>query len=217
MSYTESFSSALAYAADAHKQQRRKGSSVPYISHLLGVTAIVLDAMGDETEAIAAVLHDVVEDQPLAEGGGRGRLADVRAKFGDHVATIVEALSDWVSEDVTEKKEDASYIDRKTAYHKHLSLEKDKSVLLVSAADKLHNARAMESDFDAIGDELWRRFNGTREQILWNYDQLIAVYKAAVEDRRRDTIVDPLASTVERLRAKSRPAPTNSSRNVVAG
>jgi (p)ppGpp synthase/HD superfamily hydrolase len=201
--YTDSFCSALSYAAAAHRLQHRKGSSVPYISHLLGVAAIVLDAEGDETEATAAVLHDVVEDQPLPEGGGRGRLDDVKSKFGNNVAAIVEALSDWVSADITEKKENSSYIDRKTAYHEHLRFETDKSVLLVSAADKLHNARAMESDFDKIGDQLWKRFNGTREQILWNYYELIAIYYAAVEDSRRAMIVDLLAGTVERLRAKS--------------
>ena len=176
---------------------------MPYVSHLLGVAAIVLDAGGDETEAIAAVLHDVVEDQPLPEGGGRGRLDDVRSNFGHNVATIVEALSDWVSEDIAEKKEISRYIDRKIAYHEHLRSETNKSVLLVSAADKLHNARAMESDFDAIGNDLWQRFNGTREQILWNYYQLIAIYYGAVEDSRRAKIVDLLAGTVERLRAKS--------------
>jgi len=202
VNYTDSFCRALAYAATAHHNQHRKSTKIPYISHLLGVAAIVLDAEGDETEAISALLHDVVEDQPLADGGGRGRLADVTFHFGDKVAKIVEALSDWVSADITEKKEVTSYIDRKIAYHNHLRTETDKSVLLVSAADKLHNARAMESDFDKIKGELWSRFNGTAEQILWNYDQLIEIYVAAVSDSRRDSIVEQLTGTVGRLRTK---------------
>ena len=206
MTYSDLFCNALAYAAEAHKEQRRKRTSIPYISHLLGVTAIVLDAGGDETEAIAAVLHDVVEDQPLQEGGGKGRLADVRARFGDHVAKIVESLSDWVSSDINKKKENSSYADRKITYHNHLRLEADKSVLIVSAADKLHNVRAMETDFNRIGDELWDRFNGSREQILWNFEQLIAIYRTAVLDDRRAPIVEELATTVERL--KSKPAPS---------
>lgn len=203
MNYTDSFCRALAYAGEAHMQQRRKKTTIPYISHLLGVTAIVLDAGGDETEAIAAVLHDVVEDQPLQDGGGRGRLADVRSKFGEHVAKIVESLSDWISSDISEKKENLSYLDRKIAYHEHLKSEKDKSVLIVSAADKLHNARAMESDFDRIGEELWTRFNGSSEDILWNFEQLISIYRAAVLDDRRTPIVENLAKTVERLKSKS--------------
>lgn len=195
--------SALSYAAEAHKEQRRKGSEVPYISHLLGVTAIVLDAGGSETEAIAAVLHDVVEDQPMPNGGGRGRLTDVRLKFGNHVATIVEALSDWISEDATDDKSASDYDDRKAAYHERLCSEQDKSVLIVSAADKLHNARAMESDFDEVGIKLWERFNGTPAQIFRNYDRLIGIYRSGVEDMRRATIVDPLAKPIERLKAKS--------------
>jgi (p)ppGpp synthase/HD superfamily hydrolase len=204
MNAVESFPEALAYAASAHRQQVRKGSGVPYISHLLGVTAIVLDAGGTESEAIAAVLHDVVEDQPLPGGGGRARLADVRSRFGEGVAAMVEALSDWVSESEFDRKEDSGYLARKTAYHEHLRAQTDKSVLLVSAADKLHNARSMEADFDWAGARLWERFNGTPEQIFWNYDRLIAIYRgSAVEDARRVTIVEPLAETVERLKAKS--------------
>jgi (p)ppGpp synthase/HD superfamily hydrolase len=197
------FGRALEYAAEAHKTQSRKASGIPYISHLLGVAAIVLDAGGTETEAIAAVLHDVVEDQPFADGGGRARLADVRAKFGDHVASIVEALSDWISEDGSQQKSASGYENRKAVYHEHLRAERDKSVLLVSAADKLHNARAMEADFDNIGPELWKRFNGTPEQIFWNYDQLIAIYGSAIDDPRRAAVVGPLAETVARLKAKS--------------
>ena len=203
VNYTASFCRALAYAATAHHSQHRKSTNIPYISHLLGVAAIVLDAEGDETEAISALLNDVVEDQPLVAGGGRGRLEDVKFQFGDKVAKIVEALSDWVSADITDKKDDTSYIDRKIAYHNHLRAEADKSVLLVSAADKLHNARAMEADFDKIQGELWSRFNGTGEQILWNYDTLIEIYVAAIEDSRRTSIVEQLAGTVARLRMKS--------------
>jgi (p)ppGpp synthase/HD superfamily hydrolase len=204
VSFSPKFGEALAYAAAAHNEQTRKASRVPYVSHLLGVTAIVLDAGGNETEAIAALLHDVAEDQPLPAGGGRARLADVAAHFGAPVATIVEALSDWISERADqEKTATSSYDERKAAYRQHLRAERDPSVLLVSVADKLHNARSMEADFDAIGDALWPRFNGTPEAILRNYDELIAIYESAVEDRRREPLVAALRHTIERLKAKS--------------
>jgi (p)ppGpp synthase/HD superfamily hydrolase len=201
--YSDSLGEAIAYAASAHREQTRKATSIPYISHLLAVTAIVLEAGGNETEAIAAVLHDVVEDQPFEEGGGRARLADVESHFGSHVAKMVEALSDWVSERGDEQKSAAGYKGRKAKYHEHLRSEQDKSVLLVSAADKLHNARSMDADLDKLGPDLWKRFNGTREDIIWNYDELIAIYRSAVADERRKQIVESLAKTVESLKAKS--------------
>jgi GTP pyrophosphokinase len=119
------------------------------------------------------------------------------------VANIVEALSDWISEDATDDKSTSDYDHRKAAYHKRLSAEKDKSILIVSAADKLHNARAMESDFDKVGARLWERFNGTPAQIFRNYDRLIGIYRSGVPDVRRATIVEPLAETIERLKEKA--------------
>ncbi|MGH8400931.1 MAG: HD domain-containing protein, partial [Gammaproteobacteria bacterium] len=143
---TDRFNQALSYAEAAHRTQQRKGSGIPYVAHLLAVCALVLEYGGDEDQAIAALLHDAVEDQ-----GGAERLKDIRAKFGDQVADIVAACSDaftlpkppW-----QERKQ--QYID---ALSKH-----DPTSWLVSCADKLHNASSILRDYESLGDELWSRF-----------------------------------------------------------
>lgn len=210
---TETFSSAMVYAAHAHRKQLRKGTTIPYIGHLMAVAAIVLEAGGTETEAVAALLHDVVEDQPLSPGGGRARLDDVRNKFGPKVADIVEALSDWISEHDDERKDDVPYLERKRRYHDHLRRETNRSVFLISAADKLHNALAMESDFDHLGQELWLRFNGTRDEILRNYETLIDIYRQAIgRDNRLERIVTPLKEAVRRLKERSATIPSSATK-----
>jgi GTP pyrophosphokinase len=158
---------AIAYAADAHADQVRKGTTVPYLSHLLAVTAIVQEHGGDETAAIAAVLHDVVED-----AGGAARLADVRGRFGDEVAAIVVGCSDA---DTLPKP---PWRGRKEAYIAHLAAE-PAAVQLVSAADKLHNARSLLADHFVHGARLWDRFNGGREGTLWYYRTLVDSYTKA--------------------------------------
>lgn len=168
MKLTQRYADAVAYASIAHATQTRKGTDLPYICHLLGVSSLVLEAGGDEELAIAGLLHDVAEDQ-----GGRPRLADVRTRFGDRVADIVEACSDSLSEDPSQK---APYEQRKRDHIEHLRHASD-DVLLVTAADKLHNARAIHADLLVHGPVTIKRFNGTAQQILWYYNGILNVLK----------------------------------------
>ena len=186
---------------DAHGDHFRKPElTVPYLAHLLGAASTVLEAGGSEQEAILALLHDVVEDQPL-NGSGRARLEDVRTRFGARIADGIEALSDWISEGPDDKKDDGDKEARKRAYRERLAAERDKSVLLVSAADKLNNARAMEDDRALHLEEMWERLKkSTPEQIIDNYRNLIDIYRnAAAHDDRMHRIVIPLGATIERL------------------
>lgn len=160
---TNDFEKALIYAYRVHAEQERKGSGVPYISHLLAVAALVLEAGGSETEAIGALLHDAVEDQ-----GGRERLAEVKEEFGPEVADIVEGCSDAF------EKPKPGWWERKKRYLAHLP-EASASVLMVSVADKLHNARCILADYREIGEELWSRFKTGKEGTLWYYQKLIQV------------------------------------------
>jgi (p)ppGpp synthase/HD superfamily hydrolase len=161
---SDRFERALVYAAQLHAKQRRKGSRVPYVSHLLATAALVLEHGGGEDEAIAALLHDAVEDQ-----GGPKTLAVIRRRFGRIVADIVEGCSDT---DVVPKP---PWRPRKEAYLAHLR-RAPAAVRLVSAADKLHNARTTVADLRLHGASVWERFHaGPREQ-LWYYGSLVAIF-----------------------------------------
>ena len=157
---TDRYTAAIAYAAAIHATQVRKGTSVPYMAHLLGVSSLVLEAGGTEDEAIAGLLRDAVEDC-----GGLPRLADVRARFGDTVADIVLACSDSTDE---QWKEQVDYLERKNAYLAHLA-EADPRAVMVSIADKIHNARALVTDLQREGTRVLRKFNGTGPQIIAYY------------------------------------------------
>jgi (p)ppGpp synthase/HD superfamily hydrolase len=157
---TARFRRALVYAARVHARQLRKGTTRPYIGHLLGVTSIVLTHGGDEDEAIAALLHDAVEDQ-----GGRPRLREIRRKFGARVAQIVEGCTD---SDVEPKP---PWLERKTEYLRQLR-HADSSVRLVSAADKVYNARETLEDLRTHRDALWKRFKGGKQGTLWYYREV---------------------------------------------
>ncbi|MBX3185513.1 MAG: HD domain-containing protein [Labilithrix sp.] len=158
------FTDALVLACDLHRTQARKGSGVPYVAHLLAAASIAIEHGANEDEAIAALLHDAVEDQ-----GGAKTAAAIRARFGDAVADIVVACSDT---DVTPKP---PWRARKEAYVAHVRTA-PASVRLVSAADKLHNARSILADYRAIGDEVWKRFTGGREGTLWYYRALVDAF-----------------------------------------
>ena len=146
MSLSTRFEEALILATRLHAGQVRKGTTIPYIAHLLGVTSIVLEHGGDEEEAIAALLHDAAEDQ-----GGKAILEDIRGRFGYGVAEIVEGCTDaW-----TDPK--PPWRERKQAYVAALR-RASASVRLVSSADKLHNARAILGDYRALGEAVWERF-----------------------------------------------------------
>ena len=188
MKLTNMYAEAVAYASIAHATQTRKGTDLPYICHLLGVSSLVLEAGGDEELAIAGLLHDVAEDQ-----GGKPRLNDVRDRFGKRVADIVEACSDSLSEDPTKK---APYEQRKRDHIEHLRDASD-DALLVTAADKLHNARAIHADLLVHGPDTFKRFNGTAEQILWYYKGILDV----LEDRKASPHLRlPLSQSVELIK-----------------
>ena len=177
------FREALVYAAELHADQVRKGTSIPYVSHLLSVAALVIEDGGSEDEAVAALLHDAVEDQ-----GGKPTLQKIRLRFGQGVADIVEACSDA---DTLPKP---PWRERKERYIAHLQ-HADDSVLRVALADKLHNARAIVLDYRTLGEELWTRFNASRDDILWYYRSALAV----LGTRLSSPLVGELARTVDEL------------------
>ena len=177
MKFSPRFQEALGYAATVHAGQLRKGTAIPYVAHLLEVTAIVLQYGGGEDEAIGALLHDAAED-----GGGQARLNDIRARFGDHVAVIVDGCSDSLAEDPAQK---APWPERKRTYVARIPAE-PAPVRLVSAADKLANARAILDDYHEHRDEIWHRFKGKREGTLWYYR---AVADAFLKAERNDLTV----------------------------
>ena len=156
------FLQAFVFAAEQHKGQMRKASTIPYIAHLMGVASLVLEAGGDEDLAIAALLHDVVEDC-----GGAPMLKEVRRKFGKRVAKVVDGCTD--TDTGTDPK--PPWRERKENYIQRLK-KADADTLLVSAADKLNNVRSILSDYRAIGESIWSRFNGGREGALWYYRTL---------------------------------------------
>lgn len=154
------FLRAFLFAAEKHKGQPRKASTIPYIAHLMGVASLVLEAGGDEDLAIAALLHDVVEDC-----GGAPMLKEVRRRFGPRVAKMVDGCTDT---DVYPKP---PWRQRKEKYIARLRYE-DKETRLVSAADKLNNVRSILSDYRSVGESVWSRFHGGREGTLWYYRTL---------------------------------------------
>jgi GTP pyrophosphokinase len=176
------FDEALVYACGLHADQRRKGSGAPYVAHLLGVTAIVLEHGGSEDEAIGALLHDAVEDQ-----GGAPRLAEIRQRFGPAVAEIVDDCSD---SDTTPKP---PWRERKEAYIAHLP-QAGRSAQLVSAADKLYNVRSTIDDYREHGETVWERFTTGRDGALWYYRTIAAKF-----DKLEGT---PLLSQLQRAVAE---------------
>lgn len=154
------FHRAFTFAAEQHSGQTRKASTVPYMAHLIGVASLVLEAGGDEDLAIAALLHDVVEDC-----GGTPMLREVERRFGKHVAKIVDGCTDSYAEPKPPWKQ------RKDEYIARLKTETP-DTRLVSAADKLNNVRSILSDYRAIGESVWSRFSGGREGTLWYYRTL---------------------------------------------
>lgn len=159
---------AFAYAAEIHAGQVRKGTDIAYISHLMSVSALVIEHGGDTDQAIAGLLHDSLEDC----GPEHGPI--ILERFGDRVYRIVLACTDGVP-DANGQKGD--WHQRKQDYLTHLEMA-DKDILLVSAADKLHNARSIVSDLQAIGVEVFTRFKAGREDTLWYYDALASLFAA---------------------------------------
>ena len=161
---SDRFEEALIYATRLHARQVRKGTNIPYISHLLSVAALVLEDGGSEDEAIAALLHDAIEDQ-----GGEATRAEILARFGDRVVAIVDGCTEAISSPRKPWRE------RKLQY-----LEKIRgnslAVQRVSLADKLHNARSIVADWHRVGDRVWDRFSAKREGTLWFYRSVVDIY-----------------------------------------
>ncbi len=164
---TSRFETALGFAFQLHKNQYRKGSHIPYISHLLAVTAIVIENGGSENQAIAALLHDAVEDQ-----GGYDTLKIIEDLFGNEVAEIVEGCTDAFTDPKPMWK------GRKTAYLKKLEQSPD-SILLVSLADKIHNACSILRDLHSKEENIWEKFNGGKEGTLWYYQSLVKIFNTS--------------------------------------
>jgi (p)ppGpp synthase/HD superfamily hydrolase len=180
------FIDALAYATELHDGQTRKGTEIPYVSHLLAVCGLVLENGGGETEAIAALLHDGPEDR-----GGEATLADIRSRYGDGVADIVAACSD------TFETPKPPWKARKEAYIAAIA-HKSEGARLVSAADKLHNARAILADLREHGSALWDRFNAGGDDVLWYYRSLCD----ALAVHGETPLVDGLRRTVDAIAAE---------------
>ncbi|MBI4750768.1 MAG: HD domain-containing protein [Acidobacteria bacterium] len=185
MPFSARFEEALVYAAQLHKNQLRKGSHTPYVAHLLAVAALVIEYGGDENQAIAALLHDAIEDQ-----GGDAIRQEIRRRFGDDVTELVDGCTD------AETIPKPPWRARKEAYIEHLQTASAR-VRLVSAADKLHNARAILTDYRVNGEGVWGYFRGGKEGTLWYYRTLLTVFQAGEPNR----LIDELEHTVRELEA----------------
>lgn len=189
MPLTNRFDDALVYASRLHRDQDRKGTEVPYVSHLLAVSALVLEAGGTEDLAIAALLHDAIEDHP-----DETSLDEVETRFGAAVARVVKGCSDVLPDELGADGQKPDWRWRKERYLNHLEAA-DGDVLLVSCADKLHNATAILRDHRRIGVQLWSRFNADAAEILWYQRSLADVFS-----RRLDSwLADELDRTVTEL------------------
>lgn len=189
MPYGEKFEEALTYAARLHRDQTRKATGIPYVTHLLAVAAIVGENGGTEDEVVAALLHDAPEDQ-----GGETRLAEIRERFGAEVADIVAGNSD------TYQEPKPPWRGRKERYVAHVA-RAPHSVRLVSAADKVHNARSVLADLRRLGEDLWPRFNGGREGTLWYYRALVEAFRSAGSNPVVEEL-DRVVGELERLARK---------------
>jgi len=181
------FDHALLFASQIHREQDRKKSGIPYISHLLGVTSIVLDYGGDEEMAIAALLHDAVEDH-----GGRPMLKIIDQIFGARVAKMVDGCTDSYAEDPKKKE---SWERRKFRYLRRIRHE-DAETRFVSAADKLYNARAVLRDLRYDGEIVFTRFSAPKVKTLWYYRSLVREYRAGGVTHRLKPLIDDLDRVV---------------------
>ncbi len=188
---TRRFEEALLYANRLHATQIRKGSGIPYISHLLSVAGLTLEYGGGENEAIAALLHDAVEDQ-----GGPSTRADILNRFGPEVTTIVDGCTDDSGHFPK-----PSWRARKEAYIAHVR-HAPHAVRLVSACDKLHNARTLVMDYRSQGERLWSHFQGGRDGTLWYYRSLVD----ALRCDGITALVDELNRVVSELESLARQA-----------
>ncbi len=188
MSLTNRFEEALVFATRLHATQVRKGTPIPYISHLLAVSGMALENGATEDEAIAALLHDSMEDQ-----GGIPTLEQIRQRFGEKVAQIVEGCSD------TNEIPKPPWRTRKEAYLAHVP-QAPASVRLVSLCDKIHNARSTLENYREMGEELWSRFRGGKEGTLWYLRALVEAYRPGGPERLVEEL-DRVVSELEKVTA----------------
>ena len=175
------FDEALQFASDVHRNQARKSTKIPYMTHLMSVSALVGEYGGDEDLMIAALLHDVMEDQGVTR-------QEIEKRFGKHVADIVEGCTD-----TTEQPKPAWRV-RKERYVAHVE-SADSDTKLVSAADKLHNARSILMDLRTVGAGTWKRFNATPDEILWYYNSLIQAFRKGW----KHAVVDELERVIHQI------------------
>jgi (p)ppGpp synthase/HD superfamily hydrolase len=181
---------AFEYANQWHRDQARKSTTLPYILHPMGVASLVLEAGGDEEQAIAALLHDVPEDC-----GGEIRLTEILEMFGPRVEAMVRGCSDSL---VAEKADKAPWRERKQAHIDHVATA-DMDTLIVTAADKTHNGRAIATDLQTIGEQVWDRFNASRDDIIWYY----STFYSALEERGvTKALLNPLLTAIEIMKAE---------------
>jgi len=185
------FEEALVFATRLHAHQLRKGSQTPYVAHLLAVASIVLENGGTEDETIAALLHDAVEDQ----GGAKTR-EEIRHRFGDNVAAIVDGCTD------SDRLFKPPWRKRKEDYIAHLP-QASAAVRLVSQADKLHNARSILSDYRLSGESTWDRFKGGKEGTLWYYRSLVETFRR-IETTPLVEELDRVVTEIERLASNTK-------------
>lgn len=190
---TGRFQRAFLLASEIHARQLRKGGQIPYVAHLMSVSALVLEHGGGEDAAISGLLHDAVEDSE----DGAATEERIRVQFGDHVADTVLGCSDAVGVPGQPKP---PWKERKEAYIAHLAGDADPDVLLVSACDKLHNARSIVADLRLLGPAMWKRFSVSDPgRQLWYYESLARCYPGRVPSQ----LSDEVARTVEQMRELS--------------
>lgn len=187
---TTRFDHGLLFAAQVHRNQDRKKSGIPYISHLLGVASIVLDYGGDEDMGIAALLHDAVEDH-----GGKPMLRVIEQLFGPRVAKIVDGCTDSYGD---EGKKKPKWYPRKLRYL-HRVRKEDAETRFVSAADKLYNTRAVLRDLRYSGESVFERFSAPKAKVLWYYRSLVREYRAAGVTHQLKPLLDDLDRVVTEL------------------
>jgi (p)ppGpp synthase/HD superfamily hydrolase len=187
MKMSEKFEEALVYATRLHCNQARKKTGVPYVAHILGVTAIAMDYGANEIEAIGALLHDTVEDC-----GGAERLRDIRKKFGNEVAHIVDGCTD------TDQTPKPPWLERKKAYIAHLK-DSDSATRLVSASDKLHNTRSILAELRRRGQSVFQKFNGKKDGTLWYYRTLVTAFREFGDHQDLIDELDRVVTEIEKF------------------
>jgi GTP pyrophosphokinase len=189
---TRRFAAAFALAWAVHGAQFRKKTGIPYMAHVMSVSALALEHGADEDVAIAALLHDTVEDSD----DGAATHAVIQDQFGDRVARIVMACSDAVAVPGQPKPD---WYQRKKAYLQHLDVDADQDVLLVSACDKVHNASAILADLRSEGDVVWQRFTvADPKQQLWYYTSVAEI----LQRRLPGPLTDELGRIVGEITAE---------------